>query len=176
MSTHYSLWLDHTDDWRPLRDLLFDACKSTRFWTGPSTRADGPPDAAVRDHYGVYNDYSIVDLFPVSNGGRYRANLHVFFTFNNKDGRLRDWESEVIDAAAELLTVTEGDAVLDWDNVLIWARQRSEKLVVNDFSKLHLPDHSSYRTRVSSASYGSLVRSSLERRNIPFVMGPIESD
>lgn len=135
MATHCHLWLEYAGDWRGLRDFFFDACRCTRFWTGPMTRQEGRPDDQEREYYGVYNDYNLIGLLGPRTEFAYKNDVRVSFTFNGRSASLfRDWRADVINASIGWIARTAGDVLLDLDGLPLLARKAGGPITVNDLA------------------------------------------
>jgi len=116
MSVAYNFALEHSGDWRVLRDYFYEACKCTHFWTGPMSSEKGLPDAQVREHYAMSNNYNLVDLWDHRNytSASYKTDVCIVFTFN-KGATSFIWSADVLDACIRWLSRSTGDAFLDMD-------------------------------------------------------------
>jgi hypothetical protein len=170
MAHHYRLWLEYSGDWRPLRDFLFDACKCTAFWTGPMTTQPGRPDNREREHYGMHNDYNLIDLHGGRDNRAYRNHVKVKFTLNDPD-RWDEWEKDIIGAGIRWLARTPGDALLDSDELPILGRLGGGALIVNDFSNIE--EDADVRA-ARRPDYQDFIATALQREGLAYGKGPLE--
>lgn len=172
MAHHYNLWLEYPSDWRSLRDFFYGACKCTRFWTGPMSMREGPPDNQVREHYAIDNDYNLIGFRPPhpAESPCYTHDVKVWFTLNKFD-RWEQWHTEVIDASIRWLARSTGDALLDWDLLPILGRKGAGPIVVNNF----VNERPSDRVQDAEQSeYQRFIAAALDREGLPFSIGPLD--
>jgi hypothetical protein len=82
-----------------------------------------PPDALAREHYGMHNNYNLVDLWDRDSAeANYKTDARVAFTFN-KRGTWFIWSADVLDACIRWLARSSGDAFLEMDGGPILARR-----------------------------------------------------
>lgn len=169
MAHTYNLWLEYAEDWRTLRDFLFDACNCTGF-VGTSMKAQSGRPGALEEIYSIHSVYNLIALHGRFAGRAYKNDVQVAFTLNKPD-RWQEWEREVIHTSVRWLARHSGDALLDWDGLAILGRKGAGPIVINDFSK----NRSTSRVEDAQRSdYQTFITENLERERLVFTRGPLD--